>query len=181
MNKFICLLRGINVSGKNIIKMDALKQAFIDLDLDNVKTYIQSGNIIFTSKFSNECDLEILINKKINQEFNLNIPVLVITENTLKQVIQKNCYIKDASIETSKLHVTFMSQKPLANTVAEIVGKDYGGDEFEICKKVIYLNCLNGYGNTKLTNTFFEKKLKVNCTTRNWNTIQKLIQLVTEL
>lgn len=181
MNKFICLLRGINVSGKNIIKMDSLKQAFIDLDFDNVKTYIQSGNIIFTSKLSNECDLEILINKKISQEFNLNIPVLVITENTLKEVIQENCYIKDASLETSKLHVTFISQKPKSTDIATLNLLDFGNDQFKITQNVIYLYCINGYGNTKLTNTFFEKKLKVNCTTRNWNTTVKLGEMVREL
>lgn len=122
-----------------------------------------------------------MINKKISQEFNLNIPVLVITENTLKEVIQENCYIKDASLETSKLHVTFMSQKPRSTNIAALNLLDFGNDQFKITQNVIYLYCINGYGNTKLTNTFFEKKLKVNCTTRNWNTTVKLGEMVREL
>lgn len=174
MYKFICLMRGINVSGKNIIKMDALKIAFEELGFSGVKTYIQSGNVVFASKIANQLTLQTLITDKITEVFQLNIPVLVIAENNFIAIIKENIFLNNAKIDSTKLHVTFMSQKPIAADIAVISAIDFGNDQFKITPHAIYLYCPNGYGNTKLTNTFFEKKLKVNCTTRNWNTVQKL-------
>lgn len=178
MNKYICLLRGVNVSGKNILKMDALKVALEDLGFTQVKTYIQSGNIVFVSNEVHTNPFETLINEKIKEVFQLDIPVLIINEKEFKAIILANNFLKDSNIDASKLHITFMAQKPLASDVATIASTNFGTDQFEISSNAIFLYCPNGYGNTKLTNTFFEKKLKVNCTTRNWNTVLKLAEML---
>ncbi len=171
-------MRGINVSGKNLIKMDALKVALEKLGFAQVKTYIQSGNIVFVSIAVHTNTLETLINEKIKKVFKLDIPVLVINEKDFNSIILANNFLKDSKIEPSKLHITFMAQKPLADDIDLIATLNFGTDQFEISSDQIFLYCPNGYGNTKLTNTFFEKKLKVNCTTRNWNTVLKLAEML---
>lgn len=157
MNKYICLLRGVNVSGKNILKMDALKFALGHLGFEQVKTYLQSGNIVFVSNKVHTNPIETLINEKIKEVFLWDIPVLVINEEEFKAIILANNFLKDTHIDTTKLHITFMAQKPLASDVATIANTNFGTDQFEISSNAIFLYCPNGYGNTKLTNTFFEK------------------------
>jgi len=181
MNKYICLLRGINVSGKNIIKMDALKSALECLGFAQVKTYIQSGNIVFLSIAVQTHAIEALINEKIKEVFQLEIPVLVIHEKDFKAIILANKFLKESNIDVTKLHITYLSQEPLNADIAAINTTNFGNDQFEISSNAIFLYCPNGYGNTKLTNTFFEKKLKVSCTTRNWNTVLKLAEMLNEI
>ena len=178
MQTYICLLRGINVSGKNLIKMDALKLLFLNLGYENVVTYIQSGNVVFTSKSTDVLKIQSEIHEKINEYFELNIPILIISKQELETVLANNIFVNNRSEDTTKLHVTFLSQMPLAIDIAQIVTVNYEEDEFIIVEKTIYLFCPNGYGNTKLTNTFFEKKLKVSCTTRNWKTVNELNRLL---
>ena len=178
LQTYICLLRGINVSGKNLIKMDALKLLFLNLGYENVVTYIQSGNVVFTSKSTDVLKIQSEIHEKINEYFELNIPILIISKQELETVLANNIFVNNRSEDTTKLHVTFLSQMPLAIDIAQIVTVNYEEDEFIIVEKTIYLFCPNGYGNTKLTNTFFEKKLKVSCTTRNWKTVNELNRLL---
>lgn len=177
MQTYICLLRGINVSGKNLIKMDALKNLFLSLGHENVLTYIQSGNVIFTSKSTHILKLQNEIHDKISDEFGFNIPILIIQKHEIESAISNNIFIKNRSEDPLKLHITLMSQLPLGTDITKISDGNYDNDEFVIIKKCIYLFCPNGYGNTKLNNTFFEKKLKVTCTTRNWKTVNELLRL----
>jgi uncharacterized protein (DUF1697 family) len=177
METYICLLRGINVSGKNLIKMDALKQLFLNLGHQNVVTYIQSGNVIFASKGTDVLKLQTEIHDKIKEDSGLNIPILIITKQELESALANNIFVNNRSEDITKLHITFMSQPSLTTDIAQIMAVNYGEDEFIIVEKTIYLFCPNGYGNTKLMNTFFEKKLKVSCTTRNWKTTNELLRL----
>jgi uncharacterized protein (DUF1697 family) len=177
MQTYICLLRGINVSGKNLIKMDALKQLFLKLGYGNVATYIQSGNVIFASKSKDVIKLQNEIYEKIYEEFRLKIPILIISKLAIESAIANNIFVNNRSEDALKLHVTFLSQQPLAVDIAQIMEENYNDDEFIFVDKCIYLFCPHGYGNTKLTNTFFEKKLKVSCTTRNWKTVNELNRL----
>jgi hypothetical protein len=158
--------------------MDALKLLFLNLGYENVVTYIQSGNVVFTSKSTDVLKIQSEIHEKINEYFELNIPILIISKQELETVLANNIFVNNRSEDTTKLHVTFLSQMPLAIDIAQIVTVNYEEDEFIIVEKTIYLFCPNGYGNTKLTNTFFEKKLKVSCTTRNWKTVNELNRLL---
>ena len=93
------------------------------------------------------------------------------------RIRNENPFIKTEAIDETKLHVTFLTQVPEKSNVDKIdVGK-YAPDEFFVDGKVIYLICPGGYGNTKLTNNFFESKLKMTATTRNWNTVNKLVEM----
>ncbi|MBS1537410.1 MAG: DUF1697 domain-containing protein [Bacteroidetes bacterium] len=180
MKTYICILRGINVSGHNIVKMNELKTLAESLLFQNVQTYIQSGNIVFQSnnKFNNNLESE--IKSKMLENFGLDIPVFVIAKDELELLILHNPF-KNKNVDSMKLHVTFLLTEPnveLKNRISEMT---FGGDEFVIHGKAIYLYCPNGYGKTKLSNSFFETKLKVITTTRNWKTVNQLLEIANSL
>ena len=178
MNLFICLLRGINVSGKNKIKMDLLRQLFIETGFVGVQTYIQSGNVIFQSNLKNTLEISSLISEKIMEMFGFSVPILVLTVEELRNGLKNNPLITDLTKDYAFFHLTFLSAVPEKANIEKILEKLYFPDEFEWNGNVIYLYCPAGYGNTKLTNTFFENKLSVTATTRNWKTANELMKLV---
>lgn len=175
MTTYIAILRGINVSGKNKILMQDLIALFESLNFKNVKTYIQSGNVIFDSKSLK--NLETLIQQKIKEQFGFDVPVIVRTVDEITNILKHNPYLKQKNIELDKLHITFLSETPIKENLAKIHTYSFAPDVFEIIGNEVYLHCPNGYGNTKLSNTFFENKLKVTATTRNWKTVNEIIKL----
>jgi uncharacterized protein (DUF1697 family) len=177
MQKYISILRGINVSGHNIIKMDALCKMMEDLNFKNVKTYIQSGNIIFNGNKTKIADLEAKISSKIFDCTGFKVPVIVLETDNLKSILMKNPFADNEKNNASNFYVTFLSEVPNQSEIAKILNEKNGKDEFILSEKVIYLCCPEGYGKTKFSNTFFEKKLKVNATTRNWKTLNELIKI----
>lgn len=171
------MLRGINVSGKNILKMSDLKQMCQSLGYKNVSTYIQSGNIIFQT---DECSLNILettISKEILKIFFMNVPVIVIEKSMLKPILEQNPFLKKRNKDAEKLYICFLSNLPDNQLLKKIEPTSYLPDEYIIAEKMIYIFCQNGYGNTKLNNNFFENKLKLNATTRNLKTLTELIKI----
>jgi len=177
MQTYIALLRGINVGGSNHIKMDKLKESLISLGLLSVSTYIQSGNILFQFIQIQKNDLLYLITEKIKDDFGITVPVHVLTAAELNKIISANPFTALNDIAVDKLHVTFLSQTPGKEHLSAIHPMKDGGDEAAAIGNVIYLHCPNGYGRTKFSNTYFDKKLKVNATTRNWKTIKVLQDL----
>ena len=176
-NTYIAILRGINVSGKNMVKMPALVKAFESIGFENVRSYVQSGNVVFESEPIEPEKLQRLIAEQIEKDLELSVPVLVLEEIYLKQVSENNPFIKRDDIDLTNLHVTFLSREPDQENVSKIDPDKYDPDEFIFDKKIIYLNCPSGYGKTKLHNNFFESKLKVDATTRNWKTVNALVEL----
>lgn len=177
MNTFISILRGINVGGHKKIKMDALRQLLSSLGYEEVQSYIQSGNVVFRTIESDTTVLENTLSSKIQETFGFEVPVLVLTAQELKSAIENNPYLNDATKDLASLHLTFLSALP-NELLVEKLPTNFAPDEFRIIGKVIYIYCPNGYGNTKLTNTFFENKLKLAATTRNLKTCNKLAALV---
>ena len=182
MRKYISMLRGINVSGQKIVTMQELKTLYESLDLKNIKTYIQSGNVIFESP---DTDVSELINKletAIKQTFGFSVIVIIRTENEFQHIIEKNPFYGKRKEDIKKLHVTFLSDTPSKSSINSMIKKvEQGVDEWFITEKEIYLYCPNGYGRTKLTNNYFENKLNVSATTRNWKTVNKLYDFVQEV
>jgi len=175
MNKYIALLRGINVSGKNIIKMDALKTLFYSLDLKNVTTYIQSGNVVFSTV--NPID-EIALAEKIQDEiqgvFNLDVTVLIIDSVTFENRVK---LLPFSDFDEKNIYFTFLKNTTNVSDFEKIVSKKTETERIVFADKTVYLDCPSGYGKTKLTNTFLEKQLAVFCTTRNLKTCKKLVEL----
>ena len=178
MNTYIALLRGINVSGKNIIKMDALRALMVSQGLQDVQTYIQSGNVVF--KYDNVAveAIQQLIGDSIFDNFGFRVPVTVIGSSQLEHIYKQNPFLKAYPDNLDKQHITFLSSAPIADLIRQLDTLTYSPDEFAIVDNAVYLYCPQGYGNTKLTNIFFEKKLKVQATTRKLNTIHQLLNMV---
>jgi len=180
MQTYIGLLRGINVSGQKKIKMADLKTMFEDLGYSSVITYIQSGNVVFESK-EKKCEvIEEIITKGILNTFGYNVPVLVLTSETIQAIYKKNPYldrINIGEIEEKKMYFTLLSASPDNEKIKMLQEKSYGNEEFIITSKVVYFFAANGYGKTKLNNNFFEKKLAVNATTRNLKTMVALLKI----
>lgn len=176
MSTYIALLRGINVSGQKLIKMTELKELFEKQGFQNVLTYIQSGNAIFYSKEKSSDTIKKIISNSIKQEFGFDVGVLVITPDIIEYVLKNNPFIKKNK-GLDKLYVTFLSKQPSAENIKKLNSIDYSPEEYIINGKLVYLYVPNGYGKAKLNNNFFENKLKVEATTRNWKTINKLWEL----
>lgn len=179
MITYISLLRGINVSGKNSIKMDALKKAFEEAGFYNVTTYIQSGNIIFNSNETNSKSLEQLIFNIILNKFGFNVPVTILTIDELEQSLNKNPFSNNS--DEKFIHFTFLKDLPTISYEKEINNKKALNEEIKIINKTIYLYCPDGYGKTKLTNNYLEKVLKVSATTRNLKTTNQLLTIAKEI
>lgn len=178
MPTYITMLRGINVSGKNTIKMNELKILYESLGFENVFTYIQSGNVIFNVNEEDPDKITEIIESGVNKEFSLEVSVIIRTLTELTQIVKGNPLLKSG--EPDKLHVTLLSHTPGINEVNNFTISKDEGEEYRIIGKEIFLYCPYGYGRTKMTNSAFEKKLKVKATTRNWNTLNKLYEIAKE-
>ncbi len=175
MVTYISLLRGINVSGQKLIDMDTLKKAYTELHLLNAQTYIQSGNVVFQCQKIDDITLmQQTIQQKIMDTFGFNIPILILDSTQINAIIDQNPFINPRQEDSLKVYTTFLSAEPTEKSIDKIDEIAFFPDEFEIIGKVVYVFCPNGYGNTKLTNSFFEKKLKCTASTRNWKTLNEL-------
>ena len=161
------------MSGRNMIAMSDLKELFGKLKCSDVSTYIQSGNIVFRYSGS-EKDLPALIAAAIEKKYGFDVPVVIRTAAEMKKIAGANPFLAAKDTDAEKLHVTFLASAPAAGQIAALSSYNYEPDRFILSGGEVYLYCPGGYGNTKLNNTFFESKLKVRATTRNWKTVNKL-------
>ena len=172
MATYISILRGINVSGQKKIRMEDLKGLYEGLDFSEVTTYIQSGNVIFKTGLNLSISgLSEKIEKAIEEKYHFHVPVIIRTADEIRKILSSNPFLDEDGLDREKLHVTFLEEKPQPTDVGAIQKFDFSPDRFWIIGKEVYLYCPGGYGNTKLSNTFFEKKLHVKATTRNWKTV----------
>lgn len=174
MEVYIALLRGINVGGKNKILMAELGEALEAVGLLQVKTYIQSGNIIFASKEKSCSQLEFQIKEAIQSHFNLDVPVLVRTKSGLLQVFNDCPFSED---KKQKSYFSMLYDVPNENLINEVSKIKYENEEIVLTPNCVYFYSAIGYGKTKYNNNFFERKLKVTATARNYKTMVKLLDL----
>jgi uncharacterized protein (DUF1697 family) len=170
---YISMLRAINVGGQKKIAMDALRGLYSGLGFDHVQTYVQSGNVVFDSTEPEAAVLAGLIEAQIEQTFGFGVLVFVRGAPYFQRIIAANPFLKTGA-DPTKLHVTFL-YNPADLTSLNLPAA--GEDRFEAGEQAVYLFCPNGYGKTRLSNDFFERKMKVPATTRNWNTVNALYQL----
>ncbi|OEC84572.1 MULTISPECIES: DUF1697 domain-containing protein [Methanobacterium] len=175
--KYIALLRGINIGRSKRIKMADLVKALESLGFKNIKTYLQSGNVIFEHDSSDIMEIKGNIERKISETFSFSVDVIIRTKNELENIVKGNLFIKKPDIELDKLHVTFLFDVPDRKAVLNLDINKAENEQFEIIGREVYLYCPNGYARTKLKNDMFEKKLNTTATTRNWKTTNKLLEL----
>ncbi len=177
---FIALLRGINVSGHKTVLMNDLKILFEKMEFEDVKTYIQSGNVVFTTSEPNAgAGLAQRIQQSVIGRYNFFVPVFVRSREEMVKILAENPFLTEKDINPDWLHVTFLSESPRQSDREAISKYDFSPDMFYLVRNEAYLYCPHGYGNTKISNLFFENRLKVNATTRNWKTVIKLVDLAT--
>ena len=169
------------MSGQKIIKMDALRKMYENLGFKSVKTYVQSGNVIFKSKGSKIDGVVQTISSQIKKDFGFDVPVIVLTIDKLKKIIENSPFSKDLRKDASFLHVTFLSLKPKSFEREVIETKRSNKEEISFSDDAVYLYCPDGYGISKLSNNFLETKLKVGATTRNWKTTNELLKIAQEI
>jgi uncharacterized protein (DUF1697 family) len=178
MTCYISILRGINVGGQKQIRMDDLKALYESMKFKDVITYIQSGNVIFKTDIKKSIDeISGLIEKAIYLKDKFHVPLIIRPVEEMFQIVAANPFLDEDGIKTDKIHVTFLSEKPKFINSEIINHLDFSPDRFKIIEKEIYLYCPEGYGKSKLSNNFFESKLKVTATTRNWSTVNKLVEM----
>lgn len=177
---FVALLRGINVAGKNMIKMTDLKQSFESLGFSDVKTYLQSGNVIF--KVSGAGAKADVITKKIQallkKDYKADIPVVVRSDLEIQSIASENPYLKMKKIDLEKLHTVFLSESAPKDGIKKLKEISSGKDTLIESDREIYLHCPDGYGNTKLSNAAIERACKITATTRNWKTTLALVEML---
>lgn len=174
MTKYIALLRGINVSGQKIITMDTLKSMFESLQLHNVKTYIQSGNVIFESSKEQSNLLRESIESQIKTVYGFDVPVIVRTSHELEEIIHHNPFDVKYLVDEEKIYIAFLSNHPTAEAIERLESYKNEIDDFRVIQREVYILCRKGFGKTLFSNNFIEKKLGVSATTRNWDSVNKI-------
>ena len=167
MGTYVAMLRGINVSGRNKIKMPDLQALFVGLGHRDVTTYIQSGNVVFGARSGTAARVRAALEARIAADFGFEVTVLLRTAAELTATIKKNPFGDSA-------YVTFLEGAADARKVKTIDAGAYAPDEFAVSGREVFVHCPNGYGRTKINNTFFERKLATLATTRNWRTVTTL-------
>ncbi|QMV40013.1 DUF1697 domain-containing protein [Cohnella cholangitidis] len=175
MINYVALLRGINVSGQKLIKMDHLKSVFEQLGYHRVRTYIQSGNVLFDSSDNDSVKVARQIEAKIEEEYSFPVTVVLRTIRELEEVVRNNPYPLEEMQKTDSLYVSFLSERPAEEAIAQCMALKNEADELVITDTEAYILIHKSYGTSKFSNNFLEKKLKVAATTRNWATVNKLI------
>ena len=175
----LALLRGINVGGKNKLAMRDLAGVFEHAGCQNVRTFIQSGNVIFTASSSVSGSLSGAVSSKIAERFGYRIPVILRTARQLRDVISNNPFIK-AGIAEDNLHVMFLADRPHPAKTAALDPDRSLPDTFIVSGRDIYLHLPNGVARSKLTNAWFDSALSTVSTGRNWRTVTKLLSMMEE-
>ncbi len=176
MTTHLALLRGINVSGHNLIKMEALKIALERTGFLEVQTYIQSGNVFVTCDEENPAKVGFMIKQEIQKSFGHDVPVVVIGKQDLEYCLQRNPFLKNDN-DIKKLYVSFVSKTLTTDSIHELKISNIKPDEVAIDDNRIYIKYSDSPAKTRLDNSYIEKKLNLISTIRNWNTVNKLLEM----
>jgi len=174
MNTFVSLLRGINVSGQKKIKMAELRVLYQSLGFSDVESYLQSGNVAFATAEGDVAIIAQSIEDAITDVYGYSVSVLIRDAEAIQRVFAGNPFLVDRDEVITNLYVTFLAETPSIEHLSDLSLPDGVTDEFQVVGRHVYVFCPNGYGRTKLNNAFFERKLKVAATTRNWKTVTAL-------
>ena len=178
MPTYISFLKGINVGGQKSIRMPDLKALYEAMGFKDVITYVQSGNVVFDSGDFDPIKIGAAIEAEIERRFSFHVSVILRDRNDFQRILDGNPFVHSRNEDPSTLHVTFLSKSPSTEMVNGMKIPTGIEDECVLSGKEIYLFCPNGYGRTKLSNSFFERKLNVLATTRNWRTVVAMYAVI---
>jgi uncharacterized protein (DUF1697 family) len=176
MTTQVALLRGVNVGGKNKLSMRDLTDIFAAAGCENVRTFIQSGNVIFTASRKVSERVAAVVAEEISERFGYRTPVILRTVQELREVVSNNPFPQGEE----RLHVMFLKDRPSVERAAALDPNRSAPDAFIVRGADVYLHLPNGAGVSKLTNAWFDSKLTTTSTARNWRTVTKLLALMEE-
>ncbi|MFH6967273.1 DUF1697 domain-containing protein [Flavobacterium sp. FlaQc-28] len=179
MTTHLVLLRGINVSGHNMMKMDALKTMLENIGFQNIRTYLQSGNVFVDSE-EDASKVGFMIKQEIFRVFGHEVPTIVITKEDLELCFKNSPFLKEKDIDTKKLYVAFVSAQLKKENINDLKISQFKPDEASIDGNRIFIKYAVGAGKTRFDQKYIEKKLNVTATIRNWNTVTNLLAMYNE-
>ena len=180
MQTHLALLRGINVSGHNMIKMDVLKSTLENIGFHNVQTYIQSGNVFIDSNEQSAAKITFVIKQEIYRVFGYDVPIIVISKSDLKACFTNCNFLNEKEVDTKKLYVAFVSKELKAENINDLKMSQFKPDEVQIDNTRIFIKYHIGAGKTRLDQKYIEKKLNLTATIRNWSTVMQLLKMYEE-
>jgi uncharacterized protein (DUF1697 family) len=178
---YISLLRGINVGGQKKLPMETLRGVYQELGFKNIKTYLQSGNLVFMCPVTDPAILTLQIEAGITHACGYAVQVFIRRAEEIQHVVRNNPFLVDKNIDVSKLHVAFLYQQHTKSAWNKVAAPANIPDQFARGETVIYLYYPNGYARAKIPASFFEKLLGVPLTDRNWNTVTALEKIAVEM
>jgi uncharacterized protein (DUF1697 family) len=166
------------MTGHNSIKMTDLAALYSDHGFIRPETFIQSGNVIFsTEKELPVPEIAQVIETALHVTFGYDIPVMIRTVPEMRNILSSNPFLGEANFDPAKMAVIFLHDRLTESLIQKVADIDYPPDKFKIIGNEIYTFCPNGFGKTKLYTNFFENKMKVKGTARNWKTISTILDL----
>ena len=177
MPVLISMLRGVNVGGHNRVKMDDLRALYKSLKLEDPRTYVQSGNIIFRTKEKNSPALAQKIQDAIERKFGIRSPVILRSTAEMRSAIAASPFATRTELEPGKILVTFLATAPGPDAHATLASfKDFP-EELHLKGRELYIYFPNGAGKSKLPWSSVEKHFKTSGTARNWNSVTKMLAM----
>jgi len=177
----IALLRGINVGGHHLIKMDALRALFESLGMRGVRTHLQSGNVVCKTAARDAAPLRARLEKAIEREFGFHSDVVLRTTAELRQAVAANPWTSRPGMEPARLAVHFLYSDPTPEARAAVLKLDTAPEELHIAGRELYVYYHNGMARPKMSMPLVEKTLRTSGTSRNWNTVRKLLEMAAEM
>ncbi len=173
MNTHVILLRGVMPSGRNRVPMAELRVALAAAGLEEVRTYIQSGNVIAQSPLA-AAEVGRLVETSIARNIGAEITVVVVSPTQLRETLNNNPFpVADAA----RTYFTFLADEPDANLLTALLQTDFAPDEIAVIERTLYTRYATRHSDSKFTNNYFERKLKTAATTRNFNTLSRLVEM----
>ncbi len=176
MPTWIAFFRGINVGGKNVLPMRELVSLLEQRGCVDIRTYIQSGNVVFQSSESKSESLSRRIASTIARECGFDPAVMILSEKELAVAVSGNPFRK-AEADPKSLHLYFLASKPKRSDVSKLNELKSENESFAVKDAVLYLHTPDGFGKSKLAGNV-ERLLGVAATARNWRTVTKMCELV---
>ncbi len=177
LETYVALFRGVNVGGKNKLPMKGLAEIFVEAGCANVRTFIQSGNVVFCASADLIGNVACLVSESVLERFQVRSPIVLRSLDQMRAVGSKNPYL---DCPEDSLFVLFLTGTPSEEAVGSLDQNRSAPDRFQVVGNDVYMTLPNGAAKTKLTNAYFDSKLKTVSTSRNWRTVSRLLEMMSD-
>jgi uncharacterized protein (DUF1697 family) len=174
--RHVALLRGINVGGRNKLRMADLRALLEDLGAEDVATYIQSGNAVFSASAKLAKTAAARLSERLSADFGLDVPVVLRTASDLRAVLDADPFAAEG-VDEKSLHVAFLADRPSAARARTLEPDRSPPDRFALVGRELFLCCPNGLARTKLTSQWMDARLGTTATVRNRRTVRAILEL----